>query len=104
MLLSEARSAREETGEERQDIALLPRAPVLLIDDGELTEVREVLADLAIESVRLCGNAHLRGWRQPSDLLIVTARHALTLSRPVAEESASFTKIVLFDEECATPK
>lgn len=102
MLLSETASAREETSEARQDIASLPRAPVLLIDDGELAEVREVLANLGIESVRLRGNAHLGGWRQPRDLLIVSARHALKLSRPVAQESDSFSKIVLFDEESRT--
>ena len=102
MLLHEPANVRQETDEARRDVASLPRAAVLLIDDGELAEVREVLADLGIESVRLRGSAHMRGWRQPRDLLIVTARHALTLSRPVAQESDSFSKIVLFDEESRT--
>ena len=102
MLLREPGSAREEAAEARWDAAALPRAKVLLIDDGELTEVRDVLVDLGIASVRLRGNAHLRGWRQPRDLLIVTARRALTLSQPVAEETGSFTKIVLFDAESRT--
>ena len=102
MLLREPGSAREGAGEAPRDAAALPRLRVLLIDDGELTDVCEVLADLGIQSVRLRGNAHLCGWRQPSDLLIVTARRALTLSRPVAQEAGSFTKIVLFDAESRT--
>lgn len=49
---------------------------VMVVDDGELADVRETLADLSVEFVHLRGGAVPRQIEPPSHLFVTTARRA----------------------------
>lgn len=55
------------------------RNAVLLIDDGELEDVREILDEMGVEFSHQRGAESLTGHELPGDLLIVTARRGLLL-------------------------
>ena len=72
------------------------RPEALLIDtDGDLGDVRTLLEECGIDLSCLEGDAHRRGWRQPSRVLIVSGSCALSLGRPVVQEEGDFTKIAV---------
>jgi hypothetical protein len=53
--------------------------PVLLIDDGELDEVRGLLEDLAVDFLHVRGPSVPDEVEEPACLLVTTAGRALTL-------------------------
>ncbi|HEY8495229.1 MAG TPA: PilZ domain-containing protein [Myxococcota bacterium] len=57
------------------------RFPVVLVDDGELDEVRDLLGELGVEFAHLRGGAVPRRIEPPRDLFVCTMRRA-NLARP----------------------
>ena len=49
-------------------------APVLILDDGELEDVHDILLDLGFSCTRTRGGAITEDMKPPSDLLISTPR------------------------------
>lgn len=74
-----------------------PRPWVLLVDDGELDDVREIAASLGASTARHAQHAATAGWRQPQRLLVVSDRRAATLGRPVAQEQDAFATLVVLN-------
>jgi len=61
--------------------------PVVLVDDGELDEVREILLDLGVEFAHLRGGAVPSRLEPPRELFIATVRHAgLARSWPLGSD------------------
>ena len=58
---------------------------ILLVDDGELDEVRALLEDLAVDFVHVRGPTIPDEVEEPTNLLVTTARRALTLQLLQAE-------------------
>jgi hypothetical protein len=76
---------------------------VLLVDDGELDDLKEIVEELGATAQRSPREAHeRRGWRQPQRLLLVSDRRAPTLRRPVAQEQDDFVTAVVLDQRSRT--
>lgn len=75
---------------------------VLLIDDGELEDVAQLLEGLGVRPTRMPGGPGLEGWRQPERLLVVSARRAVQLGHAAGPERAGFVKIVVADSPSRT--
>ena len=71
---------------------------VLVVDDGELEEVKRAAEELGATTRRLSLASRGRPWRQPQRLLAVCDRRALTLGRPTAQEEDRFTTLVVMEE------
>lgn len=81
---------------------------VLLLDDGELDDVRRLLGDLDVDFVHLRGASISDGLEPPRDLLLTTARRAQTIPRSAPADSASAesggapVRVVVANEEAET--
>lgn len=73
------------------------RPLVVVIDDGELDDVCDLLADLQIEvaRTRVTDAAGLADWPLPSRLLITTPRLALSLRVPLAGDARQLVAIAI---------
>jgi hypothetical protein len=80
------------------------RPYALLIDDGELDSVAELIEEMGIQPVRLQKGAERSGWRQPERLLIVSGGRAIRLPHPEAEDEAGgrYTRIAILDRPSKT--
>ncbi len=77
---------------------------VLLLDDGELTDVRRLLETLGVDFVHLRGAGISDGLEAPRDLLLTTARRAQTIPRSNGNGTAlpSPVRVVVANEEAET--
>jgi c-di-GMP-binding flagellar brake protein YcgR len=75
---------------------------VLLLDDGELSDVRRLLEDLGVDFVHLRGASISDGLEPPRDLLLTTARRAQTIPRGTATEGGVPVRVVVASEEAET--
>jgi hypothetical protein len=75
------------------DDTMAPEA--LVIDDGELDDVVEILAELGVKTERQSppGDTLPANWIRPQRLLVVTARRALKLRLSLGTESQTFLAI-----------
>lgn len=81
---------------------MLQRPFVLLIDDGELDDIAQLLQELGVCPTRVSGAAASSGWSQPERLLVVSARRALQLGPPGGEHRAGFVKLAVADSPSKT--
>jgi hypothetical protein len=81
---------------------MLQRPFVLLIDDGELEDVAQLLEGLGVRPTRLLGGPGLEGWRQPQRLLVVSGRRAVQLGHAWGDERGSFARIAIADSPSKT--
>lgn len=78
------------------------RFRVLLVDDGELEDVRDCLLDLGAEFAHLRGGAVPAKLEAPRDLFITTTRHA-TLARPwTGDANGRPARIAVVSEDSGT--
>ncbi len=97
------RGAGEQLAAEVSRRELSTRPWALLVDDGELEDVRVALEELGCAVERLDSrSAAQRGWRQPRRLLVVSGARALTLGRPVAQEGDDFTTVAVLDRPASS--
>lgn len=77
---------------------------VLLLDDGELDDVQEILADLGVAYGRVRGGAIARNTPPPTRLLISTPRRVDAVHMPAKGDSANdgLTRIVVVNEDSTT--
>jgi len=77
---------------------------VLLLDDGELTDVRRLLDDLGVDFVHLRGAGIGDGLEPPRDLLLTTARRAQTIPQQAGAGggAAGPVRVVVANEEAET--
>jgi len=75
---------------------------VLLLDDGELSDVRRLLEDIGVDFVHLRGASISDGLEPPRDLLLTTARRAQTIPRGTANEGGVPVRVVVASEEAET--
>ncbi len=81
---------------------------VLLLDDGELADVRRLLEDLEIDFIHRRGTGIGEGLELPADLLITTARLAQSLPRSARRRTApgeagvAPVRVVVTSEEATT--
>ncbi len=76
-----------------------PERPwVLLVDDGELDDVKQLAEELGATTQRSTIARRGMPWRQPQRLLAVCDRRALTLGRPALQEEDRFTTLVIVEE------
>jgi hypothetical protein len=75
---------------------------VLLLDDGELSDVRRLLDGLGVDFVHLRGAAIAEGLEAPRDLLLTTARRAQTVPRSPGAEPGVPVRVVVASEEAET--
>jgi len=75
---------------------------VLLLDDGELGDVRRLLDELGVDYVHLRGASISDGLEPPRDLLLTTARRAQTIPRGTTLEGATPVRVVVANEEAET--
>lgn len=75
---------------------------VLLLDDGELSDVRRLLDDLGVDFVHLRGAAISDGLEPPRDLLLTTSRRAQTIPRGTAPEGGVPVRVVVASEDAET--
>ncbi len=71
---------------------------VLMLDDGELGDVRRLLEDLGVDFVHLRGAAISDGLEAPRDLLLTTSRRAQTIPR----SAAGPVRVVVASEDAET--
>jgi len=75
---------------------------VLLLDDGELGDVRRLLDELGVDFVHLRGASISDGLEAPRDLLLTTARRAQTIPRGNARGGGAPVRVVVANEEAET--
>jgi len=75
---------------------------VLLLDDGELGDVRRLLDELGVDFVHLRGASISDGLEPPRDLLLTTARRAQTIPRGVSPDGSTPVRVVVANEEAET--
>ena len=75
---------------------------VLLLDDGELGDVRRLLEDLGVDFVHLRGASISDRLEPPRDLLLTTSRRAQTIPRGTANEGGVPVRVVVASEEAET--
>ena len=77
---------------------------VLLLDDGELDDVQEILDDLGMAYGRVRGGAIAKNTPAPTRLLISTPRRVDSVSLPARGNSANdgLTRIVVVNEDSTT--
>jgi hypothetical protein len=75
---------------------------VLLLDDGELGDVRRLLDELGVDYVHLRGASISDGLEPPRDLLLTTARRAQTIPRGTTPADATPVRVVVANEEAET--
>ena len=75
---------------------------VLLLDDGELGDVRRLMDELGVDFVHLRGASISDGLEPPRDLLLTTSRRAQTIPRGTSPEGGVPVRVVIADEEAET--
>ena len=83
----------------------MPHAPaVLLLDDGELDDVQEILQSTGVAYGRVRGGAIVSNTPPPSRLLISTPRriNAVHLPEPGSPEAEGLVRIVVVNEDSTT--
>jgi len=77
---------------------------VLLLDDGELDDVQEILQDAGVAYGRVRGGAIVSNTPRPSHLLISTPRRisAVSLPAPGSPEAEGLVRIVVVSEDSTT--
>jgi hypothetical protein len=83
-------------------MVMLKRPFVLLIDDGELEDVAQLLEGLGVRPTRLLGGPGPEGWRQPQRLLVVSGRRAVQLGPAWGEERGAFARLAVADSPSKT--
>jgi len=78
------------------------RPSILLLDDGELDDVRELLAELGADVCSLRGGAIPETVEPPEDLFIASARRALAASRWPSATGAGPAKLAVVAEDSNT--
>jgi len=81
---------------------MLERSVALLIDDGELDDVAQLLETLGVRPARLSGARRARGWRPPERLLVVSGRWALELGAAALAPKAGFHRIAVANSPSKT--
>jgi hypothetical protein len=81
---------------------MLRRPFVLIIDDGELEDVVQLLEELGVRPTRLLGGPGRGGWQQPERLLVVSGRRALDLGHPSSAHGGRFTTVAVADSPSRT--
>jgi hypothetical protein len=78
--------------------------PALLLDDGELDDVQELLEDLGVAFGRVRGGAIVRNTPPPARLLVSTPRRidAVSLPKHDSEEAKRLVRIVIVNEDSTT--
>lgn len=74
----------------------------LLIDDGELEDMAQLLEELGVRPKRMLGGPGRDGWQQPGRLLIVSGRRALQLGHPTGDAGGEFARIAVTDSPSRT--
>jgi len=77
---------------------------VLLLDDGELDDVQEILQDVGVAYGRVRGGAIVPNTPRPSRLLVATPRRigAVSLPEPGSPEAEGLVRIVVVSEDSTT--
>lgn len=75
---------------------------VLLLDDGELGDVRRLLDDLGVDFVHLRGASIGDDLEAPRDLLLTTSRRAQTIPPERCAEGHGPVRVVVANEEAET--
>lgn len=75
---------------------------VLLVDDGELGDVRRLLDELGVDYVHLRGASISDGLEPPRDLLLTTARRVQTIPRDTRNPDTEPVRVVVANEEAET--
>lgn len=75
---------------------------VLLLDDGELSDVRRLLDGLGVDFVHLRGASIGEDLEPPRDLLLTTTRRAQTIPRNAAADGSAPVRVVVASEEAET--
>jgi hypothetical protein len=78
------------------------RPSILLLDDGELDDVRELLSELGADVCALRGGAIPETLEPPEDLFVASARRALVASRWPSASGAGPTKLAVVAEDSNT--
>jgi len=78
------------------------RPSILLLDDGELDDVRELLAELGAEACVLRGGAIPERVEPPRDLFVASARRALVASQWSLAPGAGPAKLAVVGEDSNT--
>ena len=81
---------------------MLQRPFVLLIDDGELDDVAQLLEELGVHPTRMGSGPGYEDWHQPERMLVVSGRRAVQLGHAAGPDRASFVKIVVADSPSKT--
>jgi len=82
------------------------RFPVVLVDDGELDDVRDLLGELGVEFAHLRGGAVPKRIEAPRDLFLTTMRRA-SLARPWPHSADGLlrpVRIAIVDEDSPTAR
>ncbi|MEE9607132.1 MAG: PilZ domain-containing protein [Myxococcota bacterium] len=77
---------------------MVQRPSVLLVDEGELEDVSQLLVELRADTARVDGVARPEEWPWPSRLLIASARRALALGPAPPSGPGGFTAIAIADD------
>ncbi|MBW2312956.1 MAG: PilZ domain-containing protein [Deltaproteobacteria bacterium] len=75
---------------------------VLLLDDGELCDVRRLLDEIGVDFVHLRGASISDGLEPPRDLLLTTSRRAQTIPRATSPDGGVPVRVVVANEEAET--
>lgn len=72
---------------------------VLLLDDGELDDVHQILDELGIPCARVRGGAIVRGTPPPRDLLVATPRRIEAVREAVADADDPPLRVMVVNED-----
>jgi hypothetical protein len=72
---------------------------VLVLDDGELDDVQEMLEDMEIPFARVRGGAIVSGAAPPRDLLIATPRRIDAVNAAVGAASEPPVRVMVVNED-----
>jgi len=87
---------------ETPQLQFAKRPLALVMDDGELSDIEHALEELGATTLRLIGPTTARPWHQPKRLLVISARRALSIGPPVAQEEDHFFTMVVFQKPSRT--
>jgi hypothetical protein len=84
--------------------AMQDRPSILLLDDGELDDIRELLSELGADVCALRGGAIPENLEPPEDLFIASARRALVASRWPSASGTGPAKLAVVAEDSNTAR
>ena len=73
--------------------------PVLLLDDGELDDVQQLIEQMGLQFGRVRGGAILRGTPPPSTLLVTTPRRARAVCDDGTNGASAPVRVVVVDQD-----